>query len=69
MKTYIVHLDDKRSVPVRVDTFQEVDGRLLFYRDGKAIPDIYFVEACVVGVSVDSDDDDEASECMGVFQS
>ena len=58
MKTYLVHLDDKKSVPVRADTYQEVDGRLLFYRDGKAIPDIYFLEACVVGVSVDSDDDD-----------
>lgn len=67
MKTYIVHLDDKRSVPVRADTFQEVDGRLLFYRDGKAIPDIYFVEACVVGVSVDSDDDDENVACFGVY--
>ncbi len=58
MKTYMVHLDDKRSVPVKADTFQEVDGRLLFYRGGTPVPDIYFLEACVVGVSVDSDDDE-----------
>jgi hypothetical protein len=66
MKTYIVHLDDKRSATVRADTYQEVDGRLLFYQDGKAIPDIYFLEAYVVGVSVAKNDDD-ASPCMGVF--
>ena len=68
MKTYIVHLDDKRDVPVRADTFQHVGDRILFYRGETPIPDIYFLEACVVGVSVDSDDDD-ASACMGVFQS
>lgn len=67
MKTYLVHLDDKRSVPVRADMFQEEDGRLLFYRDGKPIPDIYFLEACVVGVSVESDDDDP-SDCVGFFE-
>ena len=59
MKTYMVHLDDKRSVPVRADTYQHFEDRILFYRDGKAIPDIYFLESCVVGVSVDSDDEEE----------
>ena len=56
-----MHFDDKRSVPVRADTFQHVGDRLLFYQGGAPIPDIYFVEACVVGVSVDSDDDDSDS--------
>ena len=65
MKTYMVHLDDKRSVPVSADTYQHVGDRILFYRGGKAIPDIYFLEACVVGVSVDSDDEDEGLMELG----
>lgn len=67
MKTYVVHLDDGRSIRVRAESYQESpDAKLLFYIDGKAIPDIYFEMAAVDGVSIDDSEDDPV---MGVYSS
>lgn len=61
MKKYIVHLDGDRSVPVAADSYHEHDGRLIFFVDGAVLPDVYFVAACVDGVSLAEEDDNDSA--------
>ena len=62
MKNYLVHLDGGRIVPVEADTYSELGGRWLFFRDDSPIPFTFFEAAIVDGIS-----EKPASAVMGVF--
>ena len=56
MKLYKVVLVDRREEFVPADSFSEVEDRIVFFRGGKPIPDVFFRADSVVGVNVESDD-------------
>lgn len=55
MKTYRVHLGDKRSLAIQADSYQEVGEQYLFFADGRPIPDIFVLASTVVSITVDPD--------------
>jgi hypothetical protein len=56
MKLYKIILTDKREEFVPADSYSEVDGRFVFFRNGSPIPDVFFESSAVYGITVASDD-------------
>jgi hypothetical protein len=68
MKQYKVTLKDKREELVVAEDHRTEDGRVVFIKDGKIIPDIYFKDECVCGVNVADPDYNEHDPAMNVFK-
>ncbi len=56
MKRYKIVFDDKREEFVTADSYSEVNGRFVFFRNGTPIPDVFFESSVVYGIVVVSDD-------------
>jgi len=56
MKLYKIVLVDRREEFVPADSFSEVEDRIVFFRGGQPIPDVFFKADSVLGVTVVSDD-------------
>ncbi len=56
MKLYKIILNDKREELVQADSYSELDGRFVFFRNGNPIPDVFFESSTVYGITVASDD-------------
>ena len=64
MKTFLVHLDDGRSVPVKADSYMELEHRWHFYRKGEAIAFSFFEAAAVDSITLEDDLDEPYEPCM-----
>jgi hypothetical protein len=56
MKLYKVVLVDRREEFVAADSFSEVEDRIVFFRGGQPIPDVFFRADSALGINVESDD-------------
>ena len=59
MKLYKIILTDKREQSVPADSYSVVDGEYVFYADGRPIPDVFFKEDWVVGITVECENYDD----------
>ena len=49
-------LRDKPEEHVVADSYSVTDDQYHFYRDGRPIPDIFFMADAVLGINVETDD-------------
>jgi hypothetical protein len=52
MKLYKILLIDKREEFVPADSYSAVGGQYVFFANGQPIPDTFFLESAVSGISV-----------------
>ena len=62
MKLYKVFLADKREINIRADSYSEVDERIVFFRNGEGIPDVFVVASTVAAINVIDDNFDPNTE-------
>jgi hypothetical protein len=56
MKLYKIVLTDRREEFVTADSYSEVEGQIVFFRGGQAVPDVFFRMDSVLGINVETDD-------------
>jgi hypothetical protein len=61
VKLYKIILEDKREEFVPADTYQCVDEEYVFFANGQPIPDIFFRASSVIGITVETDNYEQAS--------
>ncbi|HSH38220.1 MAG TPA: hypothetical protein VK993_05490 [Chthoniobacterales bacterium] len=55
MRVYRVYLADKRELAIGADSYQEVDGKFVFFANGEPIPDVFVLAHAVAAITVDPD--------------